>query len=240
MRTSETVKEIAAALAKAQGEFPAIPKNKTAKAGPYSYDYADLADIIAAVQPSLARNGIAHIQSVQAEGSKITVTTRLLHASGEWIESDPLALTADSGKPQQAGSATTYARRYGLAAMLGVAPEADDDAQAAQSSKPDATAAAAKVKAAAAKQGGNAIRVPQTPEERKADLKARMTQAGIPGAKMAEQLAEWIGRPVDKETVLTADDWSRADEAMAQASKAADAVARARTNVQKAGEILNG
>ncbi len=82
----------------------------------------------AARQP-LAENGLSVVQSIATDGPKVTVTTLLMHSSGEWIESE-LTLTATKFDPQGIGSASTYGRRYSLAAIVGVCQE-DDDGEAA-------------------------------------------------------------------------------------------------------------
>lgn len=134
MNASPSIAALAAALAKAQGDFPAIPKGKTAKAGQYSYDYADLADMISALQPVLAANGLCVTQDpatiIAAEGRvAVEVTTTILHSSGEWLQSKPLAVPVEGTKAQAIGIATTYARRYSYGAALGVSPDADTDGQ---------------------------------------------------------------------------------------------------------------
>jgi hypothetical protein len=126
MKTSENIAELAKALAEAQLEYPAIGKDKTARAGSYQYDYADLASILDAVRPVLAKHGLAVVQSASAEQHVVTVVTRLLHASGQWIESS-LSVEAENAAPQKLGSAISYARRYGLLALAGVAPGGEDD-----------------------------------------------------------------------------------------------------------------
>ncbi len=141
IRTSRTVARIALALAKAQGEFESVIKAGTAKIksdkGDYAYRYADLASVIAATRPALAANGIAVVCAAETVERGVEVSTRLIHASGEWIESARLWMACDA-RPQNVGSAITYARRYQLLALLGLAPE-DDDAATAQESA-DATA----------------------------------------------------------------------------------------------------
>lgn len=135
-RTSETIAAIAGALAKAQGSYGEVKRDKHAivtkegKQG-YEYDYADLASVIAAVRPALSANGIAFLQTTNIDGNWAVVTTRLLHASGEWIESISEVPTSERPTPQAIGSAITYARRYGLSSLCGVASEQDDDGQAA-------------------------------------------------------------------------------------------------------------
>jgi len=100
---------------------------KTEKAN-YSYKYADLAGVIAAVSPAFQENGLAVLQGVSTDTrpDHLTVETMLLHESGEWIRSS-LSMRPTQSTPQGLGSTITYARRYALLAMAGVAPEEDDD-----------------------------------------------------------------------------------------------------------------
>ena len=127
----EPIGNLAAALAAAQGELPAPKKTKTAKAGQYSYQYADLADVIDVSKAILAKHHLAVSQmpTIFPNGNLVLVT-RLMHKSGESIEAVyPLP---SGGKPQEMGSALTYARRYCYCAILGIAADADDDGEAAQ------------------------------------------------------------------------------------------------------------
>ena len=124
--------KIAAALAKAQAEMTNPPKTKTATiihkngGGRHSYQYADLADVLDHVRGPLTKNGLAIIQIV-TPGMLIT---RLVHESGQSFESNyPLPQTAID--PQSMGSAITYARRYSICPLLGIAGETDDDAKEA-------------------------------------------------------------------------------------------------------------
>jgi hypothetical protein len=134
MSQSESIKELASALAKAQGEFPAIEKNKTAKipkktGGDYSYQYADLADIIRVVTPALTKYGLSVTQSPTLVGDKFVLETVLMHASGEWRSA--LYPLMGHERAQEQGSEITYARRYALCPMLGIHGEEDDDGKAA-------------------------------------------------------------------------------------------------------------
>lgn len=128
MRRSEMIGQIADALAKAQAKIKAAAKD--ANNPHFKAAYADLASVRAACNEQLAGHGIAVIQTPEADGARVTVTTLLAHSSGEWIEG-ALTLTARDATPQSVGSAITYGRRYGLASMVGVAPD-DDDGEAAQ------------------------------------------------------------------------------------------------------------
>jgi hypothetical protein len=135
----EIVSKLADALSRAQGEFPAIVKDKTAKVksdkGSYEYQYADLASVIDAVRGPLAKHGLAYTQLIKLrEDGRSILLTRLMHVSGESEEAE---WALPTGSPQQVGSALTYARRYCLSAMLGVAAEIDDDdGQAGQDATP--------------------------------------------------------------------------------------------------------
>lgn len=129
MRTSESIKSIAAALCKFQQECES-PK-KSAVNPHFKNKYAPLEEIIKAVTPTMVKHGLSHFQSTSAEGDNIVVTTVLMHTSGEFIESDPLRLPMGKTNAQGAGSSITYARRYSLCALLGIAAEEDDDANGA-------------------------------------------------------------------------------------------------------------
>lgn len=99
MKTSPIITDLAMALAKAQGEFTAAERDHIAKVmskkgegSSYQYAYADLQAYLEVCRKPLADNGLAFIQNVGVDGQKATVTTFLTHASGQWIESDPLSL----------------------------------------------------------------------------------------------------------------------------------------------------
>lgn len=128
MKHSEQINEIAAALAKAQGQ---IKNAKKDSANPFfKSTYADLAAVAEACRPQLAANGIAVVQAPSAsEDGRVSVETMLLHASGQWMSETVSVKPKDDGA-QALGSVITYLRRYSLAAFAGVAPE-DDDGNAA-------------------------------------------------------------------------------------------------------------
>lgn len=123
MNSSVTIKELAEALSKFQGEMEAVKKN--AENTFYKSKFADLASIIEASKPKLSANGLAIAQFLNGSGLR----TILMHKSGEWIE-DTYTLIPVDNKPQSFGSAISFARRYALCAILGIATE-DDDGQAA-------------------------------------------------------------------------------------------------------------
>jgi len=126
MKTSENINELATSLAKAQAEMKNAKLNKTNPH--FKSRYADLAEIRDTVTPSLSKYGIAVVHGMDATESGIHVVTRLIHSSGQWIESRfPIAYD----KPQTMGSAITYGRRYNLSAITNISADDDDDANAA-------------------------------------------------------------------------------------------------------------
>jgi hypothetical protein len=137
-RSSETIGAIATALAKAQGELSNPEKSLTAtirspfpKEADRTFRYASLASGLDIVRKTLGQHEIATIQTTmidQATG-QIRLTTLLAHASGEWISSDwPVCAASETAAPHRMGAALTYARRYALFALVGIAGEDDLDA----------------------------------------------------------------------------------------------------------------
>ena len=129
MNKSETTKELALALSKAQGEMPPAELNAV---NPFLKNkYADLGSIIKTAKPVLAKHGLSLSQLPTSDGDKIGVTTILIHSSGEWIESTIMIPVEEDEKNkavtliQTAGIAITYLRRYSYASILGM--YADDD-----------------------------------------------------------------------------------------------------------------
>lgn len=128
---SEQINELAGALAKAQG---AMGNPATNKANPhFKSKYADLSAVIDAVRGPLSANGISFIQTMGVGERGFVLRTALVHSSGQYIATEyPLP---NAGRPQEMGAAQTYARRYSLAAIVGIAQE-DDDGNTAAESKP--------------------------------------------------------------------------------------------------------
>ena len=118
------MKQLAEALVKAQGEIKNASLNKINPH--FKSKYADLAEIRDCTIPVLAQHGLAVMQLTDIKDGQVVLITRLLHQSGESVDS-VYPLNADPLKPQAMGSAMTYARRYCLAAMCGIAAEEDDD-----------------------------------------------------------------------------------------------------------------
>ena len=132
---SEEINKLAEALAKAQAEIEDPHKNKTAKAGSYSYNYADIADVLKVARKALSKHHIAISQPTIFDGEILIVRTRLMHSSGQYIESDYPVCSA-SGDHQKMGAAMTYARRYALCSLVGVAADEDMDGQNAATAAP--------------------------------------------------------------------------------------------------------
>lgn len=128
MNKSEQINELAAALAAAQGEI----KNATKDASNpfFKSQYADLASVREAVQVPFAKHGLAITQLLSNDAHGVTVETVLLHKSGQWL-SGIVSIKPVKDDPQALGSAVTYARRYSLSAIAGIASEIDDDGEAA-------------------------------------------------------------------------------------------------------------
>jgi hypothetical protein len=122
------VKQIAAALVKAQKEFgPALKSNTNPH---FKSKYADLSACVEAVIDALNNNGIALIQKTHECSDGVTVETVFVHESGEMLDCGKLHVPATKQDAQGYGSALTYSRRYSLMAACGIAPE-DDDGNAA-------------------------------------------------------------------------------------------------------------
>lgn len=128
---STEIAALAEALSKAQGKITGALKES---ANPFfKSKYADLASVWDACREQLAANGLAIVQVNGNDAERVTVTTMLVHSSGQWIRGVCSAKPAKDDA-QATGSVITYLRRYGLAAITGVA-QIDDDAEAGQGRK---------------------------------------------------------------------------------------------------------
>ena len=135
---SPELDQLATALALAQGSMQGAVKDRTNPA--FKSSYADLASTWDACRVALSSNGLAVSQHPgRLEDGSVTVTTMLLHRSGQHITSVCSALPRDAS-PASVGSVVTYLRRYGLAAAVGVSPEDDDGQAASQPATPYAPA----------------------------------------------------------------------------------------------------
>lgn len=129
MKTSEAIDLLAGALAKAQAEISGAAKDATNPH--FRSQYATLASVWEAWQKVGPANDLALMQVTAVEDTRTVLVTRLAHKSGQWIEGIyPIRPVKDD--PQGMGSALTYARRYALSAMVGIAPEDDDGNEASK------------------------------------------------------------------------------------------------------------
>lgn len=149
MKHSESFSALAEALAKAAANFKPIARNRTVEVtmksgGTYTFTYATLDAIIAAVRPALSAEALVLTQSVVSEeiattgpnGTEIEredfLETRLLHSSGEWIANlTPVLIASGENSAQAYGSGITYARRYGVTQLLCIVADEDEDGNAA-------------------------------------------------------------------------------------------------------------
>ena len=135
---SDQINELATALAKAQGEMSHAAKDAAAKitlktGGGYTVKFATLASVFDAVRKPLASNGLSISQLATASSECATVTTILMHSSGQWVEVET-KMPIEKPGPHGVGSAISFARRYALGAICGIATDDDDDGNGAQGS----------------------------------------------------------------------------------------------------------
>ena len=132
MEKSDSIKEIAAAMNKAQGEMSGAKKGAV---NPFfKSKYADLNSVVDAIRIPFSNNGLSYSQFPLFADGKVGVETILMHESGEWVSS-VLMLPMVKQDPQAAGSAITYARRYALQSIAGI-PSEDDDGQSTMGRAP--------------------------------------------------------------------------------------------------------
>ncbi len=155
---SESIAKLAKALATCQKSIPTV--KKSGKNPHFNSKYATLDDIIEAIRQPMADAELSYMQLPVGQGS---ITTIVMHSSGEWIKST-ISIQARDQSPQALGSVITYMRRYALSSMLGIAAEEDDDGNAA-SAKTAAAAAPARTTKPAAK-------APAKPEPKKTSFES--------------------------------------------------------------------
>ncbi len=236
-RSSETIGAIAAALAKAQGELSNPEKLLTAtirspfpREGDRIFRYASLASGLEIVRKSLGQHEIATVQTTaidQASG-QIQLTTLLAHSSGEWISSDwPVCAVSETTAPHRMGAALTYARRYALFALVGIAGEDDLDAPdvLVEPSPGNAVSAAASRQSPPAghKPSNGSVHKPgQVKPTLSSEASATVRDglfAEIKALTNDEELALWAHRRLSTKNTLSAED-ARAVEVAYQAALA--------------------
>jgi len=129
---SATIGKLVLALSKAQGLIQ--PAKEDSENPFFKSKYADLSSVWNACRNQLSRNELAVIQTTSTINGEVIIRTTLAHSSGEWIRGH-ITIKPDKNNAQGLGSAITYGRRYGLSAMVGIAPDDDDDGNAASGSK---------------------------------------------------------------------------------------------------------
>jgi hypothetical protein len=234
--SSETIGAIAGALAKAQGQLTNPEKSLSAtirspfpREGERTFRYASLSSGLDIVRKALGQQQIATIQTTafDADAGLIRLTTVLAHASGEWISSDwPVCPVGDASTPHRMGAALTYARRYALFTLVGIAGEDDLDApdlpdlQAkghALAGPTQEEAAANGPKPTASNRPKYMVRPPKPvlAAEASAALRDQLLSA-IAELTTADELAEWAHQNLPSKNTLIAAD-ARAIETAYQA-----------------------
>ncbi len=220
-RSSESIAALAAALAKAQSELSNPEKSLVATIGTdrpgegaRTFRYAPLSSGLDIARKALGQQQIATVQTtaIDAASGTISLTTLLAHASGEWIASDwPVCRLADTASPHRMGAALTYARRYALFTLVGIAGEDDLDA-------PDLIGPQHQVLAGGnggtiletanprrSHRNGKGVRPPLLDPESSAALRDRLVRE-ISAIEGAEQAAQWAHTALAAKNTLTASD----------------------------------
>lgn len=136
MKTSDSVGALAVALAKAQAKMAGARKESNNPA--FNSKYADLASVVEAIKGPLADNGLSYVQTpCTNDKDEVGVETILLHSSGEWIKGDAYFMPVAKANAHGFGSILTYARRYSLSALVGIAPEDDDANEGVGAKRPN-------------------------------------------------------------------------------------------------------
>jgi hypothetical protein len=222
-RCSETIGAIASALAKAQIELENPEKSLTATIrSPFPreeerrFRYASLSSGLDLVRKSLGRHEIATVQttSIDEATGLIRLTTTLAHSSGEWVSSDwPVCPVTETAAPHRMGAALTYARRYALFTLVGIAGEDDLDAPdlPATGGVPKVASPGQTTASEASKNANGSDkrrRAPSPPTlniEASASLRTRL-MAGLAGLAGLPELDQWAERCLPAKNTLTADD----------------------------------
>jgi hypothetical protein len=210
-RSSETIGAIAAALAKAQCELNNPERTLTAtimeRGGERSFRYASLASGLDLVRKALGQQDIAVIQTTAIDQGQIMLTTLLVHASGEWVSSLWPVCPASETSAHLKGAALTYARRYALFTLVGIAGE--DDLDAPDIPRKEQTGP----ERAPPKRGGNgSVHAPPLQDVAgSAELRDRLLHE-IAGTGGEEALAVWAKQALPLKNQLTEGD-ARAVEA---------------------------
>lgn len=189
---SENTADLSAALAKAQAAMQAAKFDKTNPH--FKNKYASLAAVIDAIRKPLADNGLCYTQATEIREGGFLLVTTLRHASGQWVASEyPLPTAA---KPQELGSALTYARRYSLSAIACIAADEDDDAEGARATNQTAsTPKASPIKPAPVAGPVNPATGEVSPHKITADDAMKFGAAFVAAvnlSKSADEVQQWL------------------------------------------------
>jgi ERF superfamily len=240
-RSSESIGTIAAALAKAQGQLVNPEKSLVAtirsdgrRGAEQTFRYAPLSSGLDIVRKTLSHHEIATVQttSIDETAGIVRLSTVLAHASGEWIASDwPVCPIADTERPQRMGAALTYARRYSLFTLVGIAGE--DDLDAPDLMEPNPVIENPKVNSKTASNGGQQAGADRLPgrgsranKSGSASLQSELSTAlsaslrvellrEIDGLSSADEAALWAHRRLGVKNQLSAADARQVEEAFA-------------------------
>src|ERR1700733_5497905 len=260
-RSSPSIASLAAALAKAQAELVNPEKSLTATIRPdergragQTFRYASLSSGLDIVRKTLGQHEIATVQTtaIDQTAGVVNLTTVLAHSSGEWIASDwPVCAVADTATPRRMGAALTYARRYALFPLVGIAGEDDLDAPdllppEQQASRPNEPKAGGN-----GRLNGGHLHAPQRPAARgNGKLQASPTEPLSPEAsavlrdRLVGQLNEladgdeaalWAHRSIGEKNKLTATDAQSVEEGFQ--ARLASFAAPETDNSQRAGDV---
>jgi hypothetical protein len=225
VRQSPTVEALAEALSEAQKDFEAVPKK--ADNPFFRSKYADLPTIVQAATPILAKYGLSVTQLLDFDGENDLLTTRLMHASGQWIQSEARLHIRDAKgnlrlDPQGLGSAVTYYRRYAYSAILGIVTEEDDDGNKSSSQAAERPPKAQPARPTAAREARNGDEAkPMTGPIRKALDTAIASVEGWaenPDEVLA-YLSTTLGKEVSNIETLTYDEAKKAIQAIQELVK---------------------
>ena len=235
-RSSESIGAIAAALAKAQGELTNPEKSLTAtirspfpREGNQTFRYAPLSIGLDIVRKALGRHEIATVQTtaIDYEAGLIRLSTILAHASGEWMSSDwPVCPISETAAPHRMGAALTYARRYALFTLVGIAGEDDLDAPdliAPTAERPVASSKIAGMNGGRGAAAGSSRRNGKAPTttikpvlgpDGSAALRDQLL-TDVDGLNSADDAAAWAHRIMAAKNSLAAADARRVEDAFA-------------------------
>src|SRR5580704_100402 len=206
-RSSETIGAIATALAKAQVELENPEKTLTAtipaRDGERTFRYASLASGLDLVRKCLGQHEIAVMQTTAVDNGQIVLTTMLVHTSGEWVSSVWPVCPATESSAHVKGAALTYARRYALFTLVGIAGEDDLDAPDLLPKNEQASPEHPLPK----KPKGpiHAPRLPPLAPQPSAELRDRLL-AEISNLTSGDELARWAHRTLPLKNTLTTGD----------------------------------